>query len=405
MDNWAIKRRLLKPIKLSSFPEVQEAADIINSREDVIFMDRSEDLPIDRQWMNDIPSSPYILGLSDALVCPPAFFRGKTILPANTHQGRGGPFRREDSGLIILRDGCITTDSLHRSRVLTTAVDESEDGSMLVVAPDRVELLDEPCIFIGLVCRHFGHSIVDSPARLWPIARSFGSLIKQLKPVAYGMHGLSNNRNTWPSWLPELIDAYGINHSLIQILEKPTLCKRLVIPKRISPYGGVGGHPYNKLMQYAGDKLSRYALDSIDLPKRVFLSRSRVSSPSRKLNTASSIAIESLFESCGFSIIHPQELTLPQQVVLVRAASHIAGLAGSQMHLCSFSKMPGLRVARIRPSFYPGMTDLNIIRHIPGIFLDHSVVRKGHPERSRSLSWEISEEELARLQQALSSWI
>ncbi|MCZ4058020.1 glycosyltransferase 61 family protein [Pantoea sp. LMR881] len=67
--------------------------------------------------------------------------------------------------------------------------------------------------------------------------------------------------------------------------------------------------------------------------RRIYVSRSRA--PGRGLENEK--AIEAIFEGFGFTIIHPQELPMEDQIKLFRDAKMIAGTGGSAMHNAIYS--------------------------------------------------------------------
>ncbi len=68
-------------------------------------------------------------------------------------------------------------------------------------------------------------------------------------------------------------------------------------------------------------------------PERVYISRSKV--PGREL--VNELEVEELFRSKGFAIIHPQELSIYDQINIFSSAKLIAGVGGSAMHNTLFS--------------------------------------------------------------------
>lgn len=78
-------------------------------------------------------------------------------------------------------------------------------------------------------------------------------------------------------------------------------------------------------------------------PRRVYLSRSRLTSGRRAQNEHS---IEALARSAGFDVLHPQELPIAAQVAAAQGAEVIAGCDGSALHLAAFAR-PGTKLLAI----------------------------------------------------------
>jgi hypothetical protein len=57
--------------------------------------------------------------------------------------------------------------------------------------------------------------------------------------------------------------------------------------------------------------------------------------------------LERLMEAAGYSVFHPQEAPLAQQIAQWKAARRIVGLDGSALHLAALVAQPGAQVALI----------------------------------------------------------
>jgi len=81
------------------------------------------------------------------------------------------------------------------------------------------------------------------------------------------------------------------------------------------------------------------------LPARVYLSRSRLNAR-RKRQATNEEHVESMLGKQGFAIVHPQELSIPDQVAIMRGAEVIAGCDGSGLHMSAFAR-PGTKLLAI----------------------------------------------------------
>ena len=96
---------------------------------------------------------------------------------------------------------------------------------------------------------------------------------------------------------------------------------------------------------------------SKDTPKRIFLSR-RKARASRTLTNREQI--EAIATKHGFTIVHPEDLTLPEQITLFENADQICGEYGSALHNTVFAK-PGTRTCALRGTQAdPGFLQTNI---------------------------------------------
>lgn len=74
---------------------------------------------------------------------------------------------------------------------------------------------------------------------------------------------------------------------------------------------------------------------------KIYVSRSRLIKDKRQL-----------FSSQGFSIIHPQELSISKQINLFRNAKIIAGPSGSAMYNCVFQIKPAKKLILASDRFF-----------------------------------------------------
>lgn len=128
-----------------------------------------------------------------------------------------------------------------------------------------------------------------------------------------------------------MFEALGIKEDNIVQVKGPTLSPAVYFPSKpiqrrrhIDPMArGV----FERL------KCSLASNSDITPQERIYISRSKVAG--RKL--LNETAVEAVFSALGFAIIHPQELSIFDQVKLFSEAKLIAGSGGSAMHNTLFS--------------------------------------------------------------------
>lgn len=69
---------------------------------------------------------------------------------------------------------------------------------------------------------------------------------------------------------------------------------------------------------------------------RVFLSRSRLTNDPRA--SSNDVELDELARELGLLVVYPEELSVPEQVQLVRGSRLVVGVAGSQLHLTAFAR-------------------------------------------------------------------
>jgi len=73
----------------------------------------------------------------------------------------------------------------------------------------------------------------------------------------------------------------------------------------------------------------------MSLPRRIYVSRSKYGNMSRQFANAD--AVEALFASHNFTVMHPETMPIPDQIALFENATEIAGEYGSGLHNTIFS--------------------------------------------------------------------
>lgn len=164
---------------------------------------------------------------------------------------------------------------------------------------------------------HFGHALTEQVSRLWswPVARR---LVPGLKVLLTESRGLE-----LCDWELELLRAAGIEPDDIEFVRRPVRVERLLsgTPMLSNPHYV---HPgIRDVWRTVGDALAGRA-PRATRPDRIFCSRRLA-----KRACHNTEEVERIFAAHGFSVIHPEDHPLPEQVALFRAASTIAGFAGS----------------------------------------------------------------------------
>ncbi|MFD1483495.1 glycosyltransferase 61 family protein, partial [Paracoccus nototheniae] len=139
-------------------------------------------------------------------------------------------------------------------------------------------------------------------------------------------------------------------------------------------------------------------------PSKVYLSRSALSDDRRGLPTSQEKDIENIFSSFGFTVIHPQRLSLYDQAAVMQGAERIAGCIGTQLHLSAFSGNP-VEMFRISPSYFTTETDKNIVKMIGGNVTDLTLNR-ATPEGIRNKTgFEMQEGDFTVLKESIEEWL
>lgn len=130
----------------------------------------------------------------------------------------------------------------------------------------------------------------------------------------------------------ELLRAFGISRDQVTLLSAPMRVEKLIVSTFAlqNPYFAspvcleIWGKIRDRLMAEAAR----------DLPKRVFIGRSR----QLRRRCLNSDEVESVFRSHGFEIVYPENLGIADQIALFSQAEAVAGYAGSGMFTMAYSQ-------------------------------------------------------------------
>ncbi|CAX27165.1 conserved protein of unknown function, capsular polysaccharide biosynthesis protein-like protein [Methylorubrum extorquens DM4] len=187
------------------------------------------------------------------------------------------------------------------------------------------EIRSESYIYCGYFNCHFGHFLIDTLSRLWH---------HEGHPRAKLLFHSDLAVQSWFA-IPHvklMLDALGVRPQDMVVLTEPTRLKNLVVPKTSLSAQRYVHHAYRRLCLRIAERLG--AGDARGIGGRVYLSRSRL-----KIGTgicANEGAIEREFRRLGFAVVHPEELSLQDQIATINAADGIVGLIGSAFHLTVF---------------------------------------------------------------------
>jgi capsular polysaccharide biosynthesis protein len=184
-----------------------------------------------------------------------------------------------------------------------------------IVEPDAVVptwQLDG-AVFGGYLYDHYGHFLLESLARLWVPA---GAAPAPVVWIAAWCESLS-------PWMHEVLDLLGVDERrhVVTSGTGPLAVDHLLIPDAGFEFGS-WMHPW------FGRRLASHPAG--DAPHdHVWLSRSR-RVPISGLDEE--VELEQRLEAEGWTIVHPEDLSVREQVELLARATHVSGLEGSAFH-------------------------------------------------------------------------
>lgn len=179
---------------------------------------------------------------------------------------------------------------------------------------------------------HFGHFIAESLARLWAtqIVR-FDSVIFYLRDTSL----------TVPSFVQDTLDCIGPQFRM-HIVREPTRVEHLIVPEQIChpSIGFASGHPLLKQTFSSAASIDR------NLPRKIYVSRSRLSGNEGCF--LGEVYVEAKLKNEGYTVVHPQTLSIRDQFAAYAAADQLIFAEGSALHLYALIARPEQRTFIIR---------------------------------------------------------
>ncbi|TXN07169.1 glycosyltransferase family 61 protein [Methylobacterium sp. WL103] len=220
---------------------------------------------------------------------------------------------------------------------------------------------------------HFGHFFAESLCRLW--ATQFCDY--RVKSIVFY---LRFRDAPVPNYMIEFIKHISILTKVI-IIREPARFETLLVPDQIahSRIGFIYGHPVVQAL------FAKLPVPAVQGPRKIYVSRS-------KLTVEAGIICEGVLEENltrdGYEIIHPQELSILDQIGLYRQAETLIFAEGSALHLFALFVRPDQRVTIVRRRPMSVVFDWQLMSFgcVPA-YSPPCIRRLWSPERDKNSLW------------------
>ena len=189
----------------------------------------------------------------------------------------------------------------------------------------------ETCVYGGLLIPHYGHFVLSSIARCWPLADAGLGGHPVLCHLAPGLAGPDL------PYMQDVFGALGLSRDCFVSFEAPTRIKRLIVPRPSLEEQSFVHAAYTRLTHRIGARLLGKAAPARGGP--VFLSRTKL--PVATQGFENEQAVEDILASFGVEIAHPETLPMADQVRLFAERRVVAGAISSAFHTAVFCREPG----------------------------------------------------------------
>lgn len=203
-------------------------------------------------------------------------------------------------------------------------------------------LPDGEYIYVGFVHPHFGHFVIDSLSRMWPLIEHRPPGVKLL------LHGWGGPAMWWAKepWLVELLRGAGVSRDDILEVSEPVRVPRLWVPHR-SFQGQTFAHQVHaKVCRSIGEQLiAGQKIGREDRP--AYLSKTRLARGIRRVTNEHQL--ESFLRGRGVEVFYPETMSTLDKLALFHSGRPLAGMTSSAFHTSLFAPPAG-RMVMIDPA-------------------------------------------------------
>lgn len=188
--------------------------------------------------------------------------------------------------------------------------------------PRDLDVLPGRWLYGGHWMNQFGHFLTETLTSLWPLLHDTACDGLVFHPFTFG--------STVQPWQEEFLRLLGAAGIPVAVINEPVRVEHLLVPSR----------PFTPSHSATAEAVAvwQHTVRDLTPPQShdlVFLSRSHLARDLRRLT--GDLAMEQLLSERGFQIVHPETMTVTEQLGLVRHARVLAGVSGSSLHLSAFA--------------------------------------------------------------------
>ncbi len=239
-----------------------------------------------------------------------------------------------------------------------------------------------PHLYLGALATHYGHFLVGTLGRLWPLLAWRGP------PPRLLCHGTGD-----PAALPFLapiLAGFGLGPDDVVRFHRPTRIPHLVLPAPSVGEQAFVHSVHADLVGAIGRPFWRGAVvDGVTRP--VYLSKARLTAGISRLRNEA--ALEAALARRGVEIVYPETLGLPGLVRLFSERRVVMGTTGSAFHTAAFAA-PGRRILGLNwaPHLNANFPLLDVLNGTRGRYY-HPVGSESGPDEGFHFGWSVPDPE------------
>ncbi|MFZ2727301.1 MAG: glycosyltransferase 61 family protein [Methylococcaceae bacterium] len=197
-----------------------------------------------------------------------------------------------------------------------------------IIDRDNAKEIENKAIYGGMLFDHYGHFLLESLARVWYIYNSTEDV------YFYYPHKNNFIYNELATWQKTILRGLFSNTERIKIINEPLVFKELIIPDAGFVIKQFFAKTQAETLLLLGQNIKASNSSCAVVPDKIWLSRSLLN----KGLIAGERKFELALSAEGFAIVHPETLSIEEQIELFEKASIIAGFTGSAFHTIVFAK-------------------------------------------------------------------
>jgi len=179
-------------------------------------------------------------------------------------------------------------------------------------------------LYGGNLIGHYGHFLLSSLSRYWL------GLFEDLSSFKIICHG-AGTPHSWMSnaYMREIFEAVGLSTNNFIVFKRPTIVNEILVPRPAAEEHNYTHTAFADWGAAVGQALTRnFDLHQVDRP--VWLAKTHLDTGVQGLDNEAELV--EILEKEGVDIVHPQDLSLVEQVFLFKTRPLIMGTSSSAFH-------------------------------------------------------------------------